>query len=46
MTNIVFTNGPEIADFVYPVQVVDVETGATLTANNEEEAWELVENCD
>lgn len=35
----------QITDFVYPVQVVDLETGEVLTANNEEEATALIIEC-
>lgn len=34
-----------LEDFVYPLSVIELETGETLTINDEEEAWELIEDC-
>lgn len=35
----------EIEDFVYPVSVIRLEDGVTVTINDEEDAWELIEDC-
>ncbi|MGK0363819.1 MAG: hypothetical protein ACI85O_000872 [Saprospiraceae bacterium] len=45
LLNAIFGNDQSI-DFVYPVSVTDNETGETLTANDDDEAWELVEACE
>ena len=36
----------EIDDFIYPFQVINNEDGTTITVNDEDEAEDLVENCD
>ena len=45
MMTIVFGN-IEIADFVYPVNVTDTNTGLTLTANNEGDVVAWLDDCD
>ncbi len=45
MMGIVF-GAIEIADFVYPVNVTDTNTGLTLTANNEGDVVAWLDDCD
>lgn len=41
----VFTSNTIIEDFVYPFQVTNNDTGEVITAENDDDVEELIENC-